>query len=63
MVDSCYGCTNRQIEPVNCHSYCKAYLEREAKRQARKEPETEKIVRGYVSDQKFKSYKIRERRK
>lgn len=63
MVDSCYGCTDRRIDPVNCHSYCKDYLQRLAKHKANKESLAEKDIRRYVSEQKYKSKRTREKRK
>ena len=35
--ESCYGCPDRCIEPVNCHTTCEGYLYRQKKAQVAKE--------------------------
>ena len=62
-VNVCKDCTDRQIEPVNCHSICEKYLTAFAKHQANKESLAEKDVRLYVGNQKYRSKRTREKRR
>ena len=32
--ETCQGCTDRCIEPVNCHTTCEGYLERKRKKES-----------------------------
>ena len=60
MINSpCRGCEKRCIEPVNCHTYCKPFLEYRAKVDAANAAERNEIrakveVSSYVNSRRKK---------
>lgn len=62
--ETCYGCPDRTIEPINCHSTCRGYLFRIHMNQKKYE---EKKIRSIVSSDIYnirrESYVLRMRYK
>lgn len=54
----CKDCPDRQIEPVNCHTYCEKYLEASKKWQEHKHNMNKAMASDYNYD-RYKSESVR----